>query len=257
MPLTQVQIGQVIQINGRKYVKISHDKYLAADAVNFFTCGVHSTLTVANTCTCDGGYYYNSSGAQTHSVDGGSCFYRYCSGSGITAGYTTNTTCSCDSTHYASNTGAKSVAYGGSCSYIDCITYNNTLDANGNRYGNGTSACAYYQKAAGGYALASTCKGTLSGGFCWDTLDSNTYAWANRNNGCDSGFTVPTKDQFNTYISRMGSGNQIYQAWGLYGYYWSSTENNSASAYRMEVFSGSATTSYNPKMYYHHVRCIK
>ena len=217
MPLTQVQIGQVIQIDGRKYVKISRDKYLAAEALNLqtFTCGAHSTLTAANTCTCDSGYYYSNSGVQTHSVDGGSC------------------------------------------SYIDCLTYNNTLDSNGNRYVDNVSSCNYYQTAAGSYELASNCDGTLSGGFCWDTLDSNTYTWTGRNNGCDSGFTVPTKDQFNTYISRMGSGNQIYQAWGLYGYYWSSTESNSSYAYSMDVNSGSAGTLNNNKTFSYYVRCIK
>ena len=40
MSLESVKIGQVIQINGRKYVKISRDKYLAAQEVDFCDDGL-------------------------------------------------------------------------------------------------------------------------------------------------------------------------------------------------------------------------
>ncbi len=116
----------------------------------------------------------------------------------------------------------------------------------------------YYLGADGSYYTG--CNGTLSGGFCWDTLDNNTYTWANRNNGCDSGYSVPTTAQFNTFLSNMGTKSQIYTAWGLSSSrrFWSATENDSTNAHYMYVDSTFTYINYySGKGNQGHVRCIR
>ena len=285
MPLENIKIGQVIQINDHKYVKISRDKYLAVTAFNLqtFTCGEHSTLTATNTCTCDNGYYYDNSGAQTHSVDGGTCgftacasgtyadssghqytndgacSYEQCSGTNVnTSMYTNNNTCNCSSGYYA-NSGLTltTTINGGACNYRQC-TVSYTYDSASSSYKNScTGATGYYKSASNTYKTG--CTGQLSGGFCWDTLDSNTYAWGNRNSGCDSGYSVPTAAQFSTYSSLM-SASQIYKAWGLTSsrYYWSATGvSGSTNAIYIAITSSSALNTKAPKSRLLYVRCIK
>jgi len=120
------------------------------------------------------------------------------------------------------------------------------------------SNCGIY-----GYYLASDnsykigCPGTLSGGFCWDTLDNTTYTWTDSQNGCDTGYTVPSKSQFDIFLSNMGNGNQIYNSWRSTGMYWSSTPKTSKAAYALNV-NGTYTNFFGLNYgNQEKVRCIK
>ncbi|MBQ6437834.1 hypothetical protein IJJ12_00445 [bacterium] len=212
-------------------------------ACSYKKCGTGTTGTYVaasnGTCTCSSGKYSNSNSATTVGIATGTCTYnKYCTGTNVTVKYATSQpTCACKSGYYYNDSCSTTPTNTGSC--------NNSVQYTAS---GGSTKCT----------TASACKSTL-GGFCWDTLDSNTYTWANRANGCDSGYSVPTRDQFYTLLSKAGSGNQIYSSWGLSSdrYFWSATGYDSSYAYRLYVGSSNAGVNYFDKASSSYVRCIK
>ena len=85
--------------------------------------------------------------------------------------------------------------------------------------------------------------GKFYAGYCWTWADVGTANWNDAKSLCTSmGWSLPTKDQFQSLLNAIGSGSQLYNAgWrNSTGYYWSSTPNGSNYAYPLNVTSSSA-----------------
>ena len=128
----------------------------------------------------------------------------------------------------------------------------------------------------------------------WDTTTPGGSDWETANNPCPSGFEVPNKAQWEaliaacnaTYMSgswsssnygyltltyktnsanklefpavgyRNDTDGSLYGA-GTYGFYWSSTQNGSDYAYRLDFGSSSVSTSNGNKTNGRSVRCVR
>lgn len=119
------------------------------------------------------------------------------------------------------------------------------------------------------------------GGQCYENnaaycaTDGRLYTWNEALSACPSGWHLPTDAEFNTLNACLKNGlistwqpqyagywDSLLGSWGnrgSYGGWWTSTEGNSTSAYRWNVFTGdtSLTRSYNYKTHRYSVRCVK
>jgi len=95
------------------------------------------------------------------------------------------------------------------------------------------------------YAMGASSTSATSGG------SSSTTTAFSVTGHCPSGWYMPTKAQFDTLISKYGSGGTLYTTLGLSSYriFWSATQNSSSDAYRLDVLSSSASVDYANKTY--------
>jgi len=130
-----------------------------------------------------------------------------------------------------------------------------------------------------------------SGCWCYDDNSSNCnqygrlYNWETAKRVCPDGWHLPSKSEFETLLNRYGGeGEQAYTALirggssgfsalfggsrssdgtfsylGNYGYFWSSSENNSRSAWTLGVssYGKRAYVSYGYKSWGFSVRCLQ
>ena len=124
--------------------------------------------------------------------------------------------------------------------------------------------------------------GTVTG---WDSSYPTGTTWETANNVCPAGYRVPTDTEIQSLIAagsqwttqngvagrvfgsgdnslflpaagyRNSSDGSLYDA-GSYGYYWSSTQNNSSYAYYLDFNSSDAGRSNSYRYYGFSVRCV-
>lgn len=105
------------------------------------------------------------------------------------------------------------------------------------------------------YAMGASSTSATSGG------SSSTTTTFSVTGHCPSGWYMPTKAQFDTLISKYGSGGTLYTTLGLssYRYFWSATQYDSSAAYDLSVYSSSAYVDYYSKadsLSYDAIRCV-
>ena len=105
----------------------------------------------------------------------------------------------------------------------------------------------------GGYTVRK-----LADGKCWQTKNYKMVPWASRS--CPTGFTMPTKGDFDTLISKYngGSGPELYNALadGSGNTIWSSTSYDTNHAYTLNLrtsYSDVANDGIKTTSYY--IRC--
>ncbi|MBR3366020.1 hypothetical protein IKG48_02795, partial [Candidatus Saccharibacteria bacterium] len=118
------------------------------------------------------------------------------------------------------------------CKMADGKTW--ALGYNGNSAGWGTM----FNAGSGSYPIEST-------------LKNSSY--------CPSGYSAAKYSDYEALLSAQGTGNQLYTALGLSddGYFWSSTEYNSGTAYRLGVYFSNAFTYLNDKSFEFSLLCVK
>jgi len=105
------------------------------------------------------------------------------------------------------------------------------------------------------YAMGASSTSATSGG------SSSTTTAFSVTGHCPSGWYMPTKAQFDTLISKYGSGGTLYTTLGLSSNrdFWSATQSNSSYAYYLYVVSSSADVYGSNKASrnsYYAIRCV-
>ena len=97
---------------------------------------------------------------------------------------------------------------------------------------------------------------------CWMWQDytigtTDAWNWSNAKTVCPSGWTLPTRDDFQSLLDTIGTGAQLYNAgWRNSNvHYWSSTPDGS-DAYSLYVSWSSAGVYGNPTSSTNGVRCV-
>ncbi len=139
--------------------------------------------------------------------------------------------------------------------------------------------------------IESSASGANPSDSTWQTTNPSVTSWTT--NPCPSGFVVPTKAQWDALIAacnatngggwsssdygykiltdKTNSANKLefsvvgrrdyssgaLEVAGTYGYYWSSVQYDSISAYRMSFSSSGMNTSNNDRRYGFSVRCVR
>ena len=104
----------------------------------------------------------------------------------------------------------------------------------------------------------STCSGkVLADGKCW-LMKNGGWTFSEAQSQCPSGYSMATKAQLDTLVSKYSSNNGLSNAVGLSSYYfWSSTGYDTNNAYALYIVSSGSSVSYRSRSLGLGAACIK